>query len=205
LSRTTPNYPATDTLSDTPICRSCIQEQAQEVPADEVPNGFQRFRGYGFLGNRYRQEKRNQCRILIRHADAGTTHGAFARARLRRSLRRSHRLFVAPVSSMPWRSHGGGCNPAAIFLQLSKDGRLVMIHHRLRTRNSMGSASPGPRRSVVQLQADSRIPCCSPTSSCYEVSRPPQSPNPHRPDQQSAGKRPNSALPPQHGEITQHP
>ena len=30
-----------------------------------LPNGFQRIRYYGFLGNRYRQEKLNQCRRLL--------------------------------------------------------------------------------------------------------------------------------------------
>jgi hypothetical protein len=31
-----------------------------------LPNGFQRIRYYGFLGNRYRQEKVDQCRRLLR-------------------------------------------------------------------------------------------------------------------------------------------
>ena len=30
-----------------------------------LPNGFQRIRYYGFLGNRYRQEKLDQCRHLL--------------------------------------------------------------------------------------------------------------------------------------------
>jgi hypothetical protein len=30
-----------------------------------LPNGFQRIRYYGFLGNRYRQEKLDQCRRLL--------------------------------------------------------------------------------------------------------------------------------------------
>ena len=30
-----------------------------------LPNGFQRIRYYGFLGNRYRQEKLAQCRRLL--------------------------------------------------------------------------------------------------------------------------------------------
>lgn len=30
-----------------------------------LPNGFQRIRYYGFLGNRYRQQKLDQCRCLL--------------------------------------------------------------------------------------------------------------------------------------------
>jgi hypothetical protein len=30
-----------------------------------LPNGFQRIRYYGFLGNRYRQEKLDRCRLLL--------------------------------------------------------------------------------------------------------------------------------------------
>jgi len=50
------------------------QDKTMTLSADEfirrfllhvLPNGFQRIRYYGFLGNRYRQEKLDQCRRLL--------------------------------------------------------------------------------------------------------------------------------------------
>jgi hypothetical protein len=38
-----------------------------------LPDGFQRIRYYGFLGNRYRQEKLERCRQLLGMASADQT------------------------------------------------------------------------------------------------------------------------------------
>ena len=37
-----------------------------------LPEGFQRIRYYGFLGNRYREEKLARCRQLLEHAGVRT-------------------------------------------------------------------------------------------------------------------------------------
>src|SRR5208282_6658925 len=54
--------------------RNGNQQKTMTLSADEfirrfllhvLPNGFQRIRYYGFLGNRHRQQKLDQCRRLL--------------------------------------------------------------------------------------------------------------------------------------------
>ena len=153
--------------------------------------------------------KRNStsAAILLGMPTPVDQHTSFARADYRDRYEDLTGCSLRQCPQCQPRPHGGGQDPAAVTCrQLSRDGRLVMIHHRLRTRNSMGSASPGPRRSVVQLQAGSRIPhAAAPRRPPSRISRPPQSPNPHRPDQQSAGKSSELHAPSEHDEIIQHP
>ena len=56
-----------------------------------LPDGFQRIRYYGFLGNRYRQQKLARCRQLLGMAPAGEASGRRSRG-LPRPLRRTHRV-----------------------------------------------------------------------------------------------------------------
>ena len=64
--------------------RHSAELKTMTLPADEfirrfllhvLPDGFQRIRYYGFLGNRYRQQKLKQCRRLLSMAvPAGQTN-----------------------------------------------------------------------------------------------------------------------------------
>jgi Putative transposase len=58
------------------------QQKTMTLPADEfirrfllhvLPEGFQRIRYYGFLGNRYRQKKLARCRQLLGMTSSGET------------------------------------------------------------------------------------------------------------------------------------
>ena len=60
--------------------RHADQIKTMSLPADEfirrfllhvLPNGFQRIRYYGFLGNRFRREKLEQCRHLLGMSASG--------------------------------------------------------------------------------------------------------------------------------------
>ena len=79
-----------------------------------LPDGFQRIRYYGFLGNRYRHEKLDLCRRLlgmpvVSQPPAASVNGE----KLSRSLRKSHRLFAATVSAMPVRTDGASADRSA--------------------------------------------------------------------------------------------
>jgi hypothetical protein len=67
--------------------RSGGQVKTMTLSADEfirrfllhvLPDGFQRIRYYGFLGNRYRQAKLEQCRRLLDMPESNQAHGATA-------------------------------------------------------------------------------------------------------------------------------
>ena len=72
-----------------------------------LPDGFQRIRYYGFLGNRYRKEKLDQCRRLLGMPAAGRANQP-GRGGLPGPLRRTHRRLIAPMSAMQARPHAGG-------------------------------------------------------------------------------------------------
>ena len=116
-------------------------------------------------------------------------HQAFTGSGLPRSLRRSHGLLAAAMSSMQTWSNGGDRNIAEISRQFSKDGRLSMIQYRPRSRESMGLASPMARRSVARPHSGRWIPArYSPKPAPSKSSNPSQSTSPAsrpRPSQQT--------------------
>ena len=78
---------------------------------------------------------------LTWHAPAGPVQRSAGRAGLPRPIRRSHRGFVAAVSTMPMRTHGVGGDTTEISRPRSNNHRLIMIGRlAFRTCNSMGLA-----------------------------------------------------------------
>ena len=77
-----------------------------------LPEGFQRIRYYGLLGNRYREEKLAHCRNLLGMPSPEPPALETAKD-YRERYRRTHRLFVVGMPSLSPRSHAGDPNLAA--------------------------------------------------------------------------------------------
>jgi hypothetical protein len=77
-----------------------------------LPDGFQRIRYYGFLGNRYREQKLAHCRELFGMPTAEPPTLETAKE-LSRALRRTHRLFVVAVPGLSPRPNAGHPDLAA--------------------------------------------------------------------------------------------
>ena len=94
-----------------------------------LPNGFQRIRYYGFLGNRHREEKLAVCRHLLGmpqvEKDSRTGDGN----RLPRPLRRPHRPFAPPMSPMPARQNGRCPDPPEVVRPISGSRGFLMIRN----------------------------------------------------------------------------
>ena len=92
-----------------------------------LPDGFQRIRYYGFLGNRYRQEKLDQCRRLLGMPMPDRADPTPVEKDYRDRYEELTGDFVAAVSAVPTRPHDAGRHPAAISRNLRQVHRFVMI------------------------------------------------------------------------------
>ena len=69
-----------------------------------LPEGFQRIRYYGFMGNRYRKQKLALCRELLGMKQSDKPVEPEGRARLSRQGRGTHRSFLAGMPLLPPRA-----------------------------------------------------------------------------------------------------
>jgi len=110
------------------------------------PNGFQRIRYYGLLGQPLPKGKISAVPAPARHVTPIRAHQPIVGGeRLPGPLRRAYRQLAAPMSAVPARPHARGCDLAAAPVSFCTSPRFVMIRILLLTRvHGLGSASAMP-------------------------------------------------------------